>query len=211
MTPNYPNHPLFRIAPLLDRGFQTVNFDPYERVLIAKIRAGRHSPDLWDCNSFYLGYSQRFAADGDRQHSAMPSRYKLTPEQLHEYREKCREKWLAQAPQRAERRAQREEEARFWREWLEEQKRNAREYAERTAARAAEQERRDREWLEAEARANDDRAILSARWECSSCKTRSEIKRVPEGFQLGCRTCGRACVAKPEAFLALMGRPHFNP
>ena len=47
---NYPNHPLFRIAPILDKGFQTVNFDPYELVLAAKIRAGQYAPDLWDCN-----------------------------------------------------------------------------------------------------------------------------------------------------------------
>src|SRR4029077_1839417 len=84
---NYPNHPLFRIAPLLDKGFQTVRFDPYERVLVAKIRAGKYSSDLWDCNGLYLTYLDRLDGPADRHlYAERKSRWKMTPEERKQYR-----------------------------------------------------------------------------------------------------------------------------
>lgn len=171
---NYPNHPLFRIAPLLDKGFQTVRFDPYESILVAKIRAGQYSADLWDCNGFYLDYSDRLASPADRQLTAFKSRHKMTPEQLKEYREKLRAAWEANAPERARREeerataeaARRQEHERVQREWAERRAEKER----REAEREAEWERADAErkaaqaqrQAEIEARHDEERARVLA-------------------------------------------------
>ena len=94
-TFNYPKHPLFGIAPLLHRGFQTVQYDEYATHLVGRIRAGRYTSELWDCNGLYLDYSDRVGHAAYRQHVALPSRHKLTPEQLAEYRARVNDPALA--------------------------------------------------------------------------------------------------------------------
>lgn len=159
-TTNYPNHPLFRIAPLLDKSFQTVRFDPYERVLVAKIRAGRYSSELWDCNSLHLGYAERIGSPAYQQVAAIPSRYKMTADEIAAYRDdpvwKAERARLAEEARarRAEKKAQREAEetklAAHRRAMAEERARFEQEYEASKARRQAAQEQRDREWAERE-------------------------------------------------------------
>lgn len=150
---NYPNHPLFRITPLLDRGFNTVLHDEYTSHLVGRIRAGRYTRDLWDCNSLILGYAVRTAAPADQQMRAAPSRYKMTAEELKQFKEEFNSspEWLATVARRREAKTQRAakeaEKARVRREYAEEQARFEQEFAETQAKRKAEKEQRDRDWL----------------------------------------------------------------
>ena len=145
MPPNYPNHPLFRIAPLLDKGFQTARFDPYEQVLVAKIRAGQYSSDLWDCNSHYLGFPARnFPPPGHV--FAAKSRYKMTPEEIAAYNND---------PERLAERARRAEERRARRAEIE---REEADLAARRRARDEEDQRRAREWEQEQNRRKAARA-----------------------------------------------------
>ena len=221
---NYPNHPLFRIAPLLDSGFQTVNFDPYERVLVAKIRDGRYTTDLFDCNSLLLDYGARLdrfgASPAERQGIAIQSRYKMTPEQLAEYRHSLDENDRALKAQReAERKAKKAE-----------QERVKAEDAARRTAREAELEKRAREWGEEEARreverdeaatqvlhgiigwrpVNPDRvreqsAILRGHWECASCLRPAQIDVEGDAYILECRLCKRSASADHATLVNIM-------
>jgi hypothetical protein len=157
-TTNYPNHPLFRITPLLNDGQNTVRHDEYTSSLIGRIRAGRYMTELWDCNSLILGYSERVGSPAYQQVAAVQSRYKMTPEELEAYRNSPevkaeRARQLAdQQARRAEKKAQHEAEetalAARRRAMAEERERFEREYAEAKARRQADQEQRDREWAE---------------------------------------------------------------
>ena len=197
MAFNYPNHPLFRIAPLLDKGFQTVRFDPYERILVAKIRAGQYSSDLWDCNSLYLGSPWRRPAirrpvalhddaAGDQGLPERPGGEGGTRPAL----------GGAASPSR------REESAR----------RRRRDEARRATARAGRRAGAVRTGIcrsasEAEGRAGGARprmgrlakeraAILSGPWECTRCLKPSKISVEPAGlYAISCRECGRRAVA----------------
>lgn len=214
-TTNYPNHPLFRIAPLLDRGFQTVLHDEYTSRLIGRIRAGRYTPELWDCNSFYLGYSERLAAPADRQTTALKSRYSMTPQEWEAYRnDPARQEERAQlAAERAAKKARREaKEAEF--------ARLRREYAERQARLAAEKER-----IEAERAAEWDRVgaetqqylteramIMAGSWECTQCLTPSEVSSQPAGrYAISCRRCGRRAFGDHVALLEVMNARNAQP
>lgn len=209
---NYPNHPLFRIAPILDKG---VNFDPYELVLIAKIRGNRYASDLWDCNGFYLNYHDRLDAPADAQVKAVKSRYKLTKEQLEEYRTSP---WISEqerARLKAEKAARDAAEAEF--------ARARREYAEEIARKTVEKQRlqaeRDAEWerLDVALKAKRERIsgetelyrcerawIVNGPWECSRCLTPSKITAAPGGYVISCRSCGRRAVADHPTLLKVM-------
>lgn len=198
---NYPNHPLFRIVPLLYNWRGDVRHDEYVSHLVGRIRAGRYTPELWDCNGFYLDYSERLANPADRQLTAFKSRHKLTPAQLEEYRKEVRAEWQAGAAERAERaqkRAASEAERRA--EW----ERVEREWVERLARQEAEKERREREWAEREAEIaaererqdteraeNQRKAILANKWQCQKCKAIGvKVEEQRKGYLLTCRGCG---------------------
>ena len=204
MTPNYPNHPLFRITPLLNDGQSTVRHDEYTSRLIGRIRAGRYMPELWDCNSFYLNYSERIGTAADRQTTAIKSRYKLTAEQLAEYRNgpEAQERRAKALADKARREA---EEAEFWRV--------RREHAERQTRLAAEKQR-----LEAERAAEWDRIgaetqqwrmertwIMGGPWECTGCRTPSQISVEPAGrYAISCRDCGRRTVTDHGTLVSVL-------
>ena len=197
-TANYPNHPLFRIAPLLDSGLQTVGFDPFERGLVAKIREGRYSSDLWDCNSLYLDYGERLdrhgASPADRQGFAAKSGYKMTPEQLTEYRRALEENDRALRAKLAEERKAREAE----------QERVKQEHAEALARRTAEREKRERDWAGEDEWRRETRAILAARWECSGCLKPATIQAQGAAYILECRPCGRSASADHATLVNMM-------
>jgi hypothetical protein len=213
MTPNYPKHPLFRITPLLHRGFQTVQFDPYERVLIAKIRAGAYSSDLWDSNGLYLDYADRLASPADRQTTAFKSRYEMTPQQHEDYRREVREQWKAGAPAREARRLEQQRiTAEFERDRREKREAERKAELEWNEKKAAIQAERDAEWERAgrEKAANNAQwqnqrdGILAARWECSGCLTPSQITFERGAYVLSCSTCGRRALADHPTMLKVM-------
>jgi hypothetical protein len=201
---NYPTHPLFQIAPLLDRGFQTVRFDPYERVLIAKIRAGRYSSDLWDCNGLYLGYADRIGSPAYRQMTAFESRYELTPEQREEARkeqERVRNDPVLKAQReqaKAERDAAKAERERIRRKWAEEQEREAKAYAAAMAERKRVKEEREAEWeretaagsASVDQRRREMQAIMKNKWQCIRCKNIAGVEPERDGYTLRC-ICGQ--------------------
>jgi hypothetical protein len=211
---NYPNHPLFRIAPLLDKGFQTVLHDEYTSRLVGRIRARRYMPELWDCNSLYLGYSERLAAVRAPR-PAFKSRYTMTAEQ--------RKAWAngngdpeVRAERERRRAEQAERDAEKARVWAENEKRRKQAEEER--------ERRTREWVEEEARLLAEQAkrrnrveaeteqflterawIMTGSWECAQCLTPSKITALPAGrYALSCRNCERRAVADHATMLNAM-------
>ena len=204
---NYPNHPLFRIAPLLDRGFQTVNFDPYERVLVAKIKAGRYTSDLWDCNGLYLNYDDRVGSHVvNRPAIAVKSRYTMTPEERRAWANSYGDPLLD--AERERRRAQRAEAAAERRRWEQE-------VAEKQARRQAQQEERAREWARVEDDTEQYRSerarIMDGPWECTSCLTPSKISIEPAGcYAISCRTCGRRAVGDHATLLKVLNTLALN-
>ena len=225
-TTNYPNHPLFRIAPLLDRGFQTVLHDEYTSHLVGRIRAGRYMPELWDCNSFYLGYSERLAAPADRQTTALKSRYSMTPQEWEAYRndpavkeERARvaeEQRVRRAAKKARREAEETALAAQRRAMAEERERFEREYAERLAKRKAEKEQRDRDWLmvgaETRQYLTERTMIMAGSWECTQCLTPSEVSSQPAGrYAISCRRCGRRAMGDHVALLDVMNARNAQP
>ena len=199
-TTNYPNHPLFRIAPLLDKG---VMHDEYVSRLIGRICAGRYMPELWDCNSLYLGYAERLGSPAYQQQVAIKSRYEMTPQEIAAQRadpawieEKARIKAEQQA-RRAERKAKIEAEetklAAVRRAMAEERERFAQEYAAAQAKREADWKQRDREWAEWP---KEQAAILAGPWECTQCLKPSQISLAPAArYAISCGICGRRIVA----------------
>src|SRR6516164_4513186 len=78
---NYPKHPLFGIAPILYNWRGDPRHDEYTSHLVGRIRAGRYTSDLWDCNSLYLTYPERAPIAADKPRIAVKSRYVMTPEE----------------------------------------------------------------------------------------------------------------------------------
>jgi len=154
MAFNYPNHPLFRIAPLLNDGQNTVRHDEYTSRLIGRIRAGRYTPELWDCNSLLLDYGPRVGSPVYPPSLAVKSRYTMTPQEIRDHQNSPEEK--AERARRAEERKAKKERiiveetalAARRREAAEERQRVGREIEERIERVRAEREQRDREWAE---------------------------------------------------------------
>jgi hypothetical protein len=153
MVFNYPNHPLFRITPLLNDGQNTVRHDEYTSRLIGRIRAGRYTPELWDCNSLILGYGER-SGPIYRHQSAFKSRYEMTMQEVRDYQnspegqaERAR---LAEERKAKKERAIAEETALAARrrEAAEERQRVGREIEARLEKQKAERAQQDREWAE---------------------------------------------------------------
>jgi flagellar biosynthesis GTPase FlhF len=220
---------VFSIAPLLDRSLRTARFDPYEHVLVAKIRAGQYSADLWDCNGLLLDYPQRIGTPCYRQVSAFVSRYVRTPEERKAYDEERRAAWRADAAARAERAAARaaeraaaqereakrnEERERVKREWVELRAKREAEAAERAAEweregklRAAAQARADADVRMRTAQWHEDKErILNGHWECNRCKVRSTIQPVATGYVLRCPRCDRTSWTPHETMVAIVTR-----
>jgi hypothetical protein len=154
MALNYPNHPLFRIAPLLDKGFNTVLHDEYTSRLVGRIRAGRYTPELWDCNSLILGYGER-SGPVYRNQTAFKSRYSMTAQETKEIRDyqnspEGKAERARMAKERAAKKVEFEETALAARrrEAAEERQRVGREIEARLAKQKAEREQQDREWAE---------------------------------------------------------------
>ena len=218
---NYPNHPLFRITPLLDRGFNTVLHDEYTSHLIGRIRAGRYTPDLWDCNSLYLDYGERLAAVRAPR-PAFKSRYTMTMQEIRDYQNtpEAKAERAAQFSQRAARKAKREAEetalAAQRRAMAEERERFEREYAERIAARKAAEEERVREWdrvgAESQQYLTERAMIMAGSWECTRCLTPSVVSSQPAGrYAISCRRCGRHAVGDHVMLLAVMNARKTQP
>ena len=226
---NYPNHPLFRITPLLDKGFQTVNFDPYELVLVAKIRAGQYTPALWDCNSLLLDYGDRLGSPAYPQVFAAKSRYTMTPAEQQAYRDDparkdeaaraLAEKTALAAERKAKREAAEAKLAEQRRIEALERERFAREYAEKEAQRQAAREKQERDWerigadtLSAAQKWLTERAwILAGSWECARCMKPSQIRVEQGGYAISCRSCGRRAVGDHATLLKVMTTRTFQP
>lgn len=220
MAFNYPNHPLFRITPLLNDGQNRVMHDEYTSHLIGRIRAGRYTPDLWDCNSLYLGTPWRVPQ------FAVPSRYKMTADEIAAYKDdpawKAERARLAeeQRARRAEKKAQREAEetklAAHRRAMAEERERYEQEYQAAKARRQAEQEQRDREWLmvgaETQQYLTEQAMVMAGSWECTGCQTPARIERAPSGrYTLSCRRCARHIVADHVTMLNVVNAQKAQP
>ena len=218
---NYPNHPLFRITPLLDRGFNTVLHDEYTSHLVGRIRAGRYMPELWDCNSLYLDYGERLAAVRAPR-PAFKSRYTMTMQEIRDYQNTPEAK--AERARYAEERKARKERlvaaetalAARRREEAEERERYAREFAERIAARKAADEQRAREWdrvgAESQQYLTERAMIMGGSWECTRCLTPSEVTSQPAGrYAISCRRCGRHAVGDHVMLLAVMNARKTQP
>lgn len=210
---NYPTHPLFGIAPLLDKSFQTVRFDPYERVLVAKIRSGQYTADLWNCNGAYLDYGDRVGSPIYQERTAFKSRYELTPEQLREAMEELERRRndpvlkAEREAAKAVREAAKAERERIRRKWAEEQEREQEAYAAATAERARRQAERDAEWrAAAEAVAEKQRqAILQNKWQCTRCKGLTiNVTVERKGFTLECQSCGQKGYGKHATLLGML-------
>jgi hypothetical protein len=155
MKHNYPNHPLFRIAPLLYNWRGDVRHDEYVSSLIGRIRAGRHIEELFSSNSLLLDYSQRTSDPVDRQTPALKSRHKFTAETRAEYLALMDE--IYNSP---ERRANRERNQAA----LAERRRVEDERAAAYLKRNEEFRRQEQEWKEARALAlaqHDDHCIMN--------------------------------------------------
>ena len=220
-TANYPNHPLFRIAPLLDRGFNTVLHDEYTSHLVGRIRAGRYMPELWDCNGLILDYSQRLGSPADQQLFGVRSRYSMTPQEIRDYQndpavkaerarrseelralraERKAQVAAAEMKLAARRRAEAEERAKAEREW-----------AAAEANRKADEERRARDWervgTETQQYLTEQAMIMAGYWECTVCQTPSEVSRQPAGrYALSCRRCGRRAIGDHATLAAIVAR-----
>ena len=199
----------FGIAPLLDEGVQ---YDPYASVLVAKIRAGRYSSDLWDCNGLYLCAPLR---PPQQETFAAKSRYTMTAEERRVWGNSYGD--AAPPELKAERERRKAKQAERDAEWERVQIAHAKDQAKRDA----EREKRRLEWAEEEARllagraeggeqqGREARAILNGRWECASCLRAAEIEADvlrPGVYVLGCRTCGRSVAADHATLLAMIAR-----
>lgn len=224
MAPNYPNHPLFRITPLLNDGQNRVMHDEYTSRLIGRIRAGRYTSELWDCNSLYLDYGERLAAVRAAR-PAFKSRYTMTMQEIRDYqntpeakaeRAKAAEELRVR---RAEKKAQREAEetklAAHRRAMAEEKWRFAEEYAAAQAKRKAEQKQRDLDWEEREAalaaegeqRRQERSTIMAGPWECSRCLRPAQVVPWPGGlYELTCPRCARSARTDHATMLSIVAR-----
>lgn len=180
MTHNYPNHPLFRITPLLNDGQNTVRHDEYTSRLVGRIRAGRYMPELWDCNSLLLDYGARVGSPAYPPSLAVPSRYKMTMQEIRDYQNTPEAK-AERARHAEERRARKEriiaEETKLAarrREAAEERQRVGREIEERLERTRAEREQREREWAEREVELATER---QARRERAEAMVAAELAR----------------------------------
>ena len=219
---NYPNHPLFRITPLLNDGQNRVMHDEYTSHLIGRIRAGRYMPELWDCNSLLLDYSARVGSPAYPPSLAVKSRYKMTPQEIRDY-QNTPEAQAERARLAEERKARKEkiiaEEtalAARRREQAEERERFEREYEAAKARRRAEWDQRDREWVERGAETQqyltEQAMIMANSWECTGCQTPARIERAPAGrYALSCRTCARRIVAGHGTMLGVVNARKAQP
>lgn len=218
---NYPNHPLFRIAPLLDRGFNTVLHDEYTSRLVGRIRAGRYMPELWDCNSLYIDYGERLAGVRAAR-PAFKSRYTMTMQEIRDYQNtpEAKAERAQLAAQRAAKKAKREAEetklAAQRREQAAERERYAQEFAERQAKRKAEKEQRDRDWLmvgaESQQYLTERAMIMASSWECTLCGTPSQVSSKPAGrYAISCRRCGRLAIGDHVELLHVMNARKTQP
>jgi hypothetical protein len=206
MAFNYPNHPLFRITPLLNDGQNRVNHDEYTSRLVGRIRAGRYMPELFDCNSLYLGYAERVGSPAYPPSLAVPSRYKMTMQEIRDYQNTPEAK-AERARLAEERRARKEriiaEETAVAprpREQAEERERFEQEYEAAKARRQAEKEQHDRDWLmvgaETQQWLTERTWIMGGPWECTRCVRPAQISVEPAGrYAISCRDCGRRTVA----------------
>lgn len=209
----YPNHPLFRIAPLLYNWRGDPRHDEYTSRLVGRIRAGRYTPELFDCNSIYLTYPERAPIAADPPRLSVKSRYTMTADERKAWNnsygdpaadaERARRKAKRVAAAQERKRLERERAAREAQRKAEEKRRD-REWEEAREARKAEQERRDREWEEAQERLEEDRAILTAEWQCQTCLTKAEVQRWGDRYVLGCRNCGRQTWGERATLLEMM-------
>lgn len=162
---NYPKHPLFGIAPILYNWRGDPRHDEYTSHLVGRIRAGRYTSDLWDCNSLYLNYPERAPINAAPSTVAVKSRFTMSAEERkawnNSYGDPAMQAERAAKKERAA--AERAELDKILAARRAEQERLQAEYEERLRQKAAEQERRDREWREAEAKARAERAAEAAR------------------------------------------------
>ena len=191
----YPNHPLFRIAPLLYNWRGDPRHDEYTSRLVGRIRADRYTPELFDCNSIYLTYPERAPIAADPPRLSVKSQYTMTADERKAWNNSYGDP--AADAERARRKAKRAAAA-------QERKRLERERAAREAQRKAEEKRRDREWEEARERLEEDRAILTAEWQCQTCLTKAEVQRWGDRYVLGCRNCGRQTWGERATLLEMM-------
>jgi hypothetical protein len=204
---------LFDIAPLLFNWRCDVRHDEYTSHLVGRIRAGRYTSDLWDCNGLYLDYSQRNGRAAFEQFAA-PSRYKMTPAEIAAYNadpeviaeraRRAEEQRVLRAEKKAKREAEESKLAAHRRAMEEERQRFAAEYAEKMAKRDAEQKRHDAEWMQREAELKREaEAILKNKWQCVSCRRFPTIKQRSGRYLLRC-ICGVAAEGSHATMLKMM-------
>lgn len=152
-TFNYPKHPLFGIAPILYNWRGDPRHDEYTSRLVGRIRAGRYSSDLWDCNSLYLDYGSRVGAPAYQQVEES-KKSKREAERLAAYlaevtAEEEQERLALKAEleaSRVQRKARKAAREQAQRAWEEEQERVAREVAAKQAENARRRAEQDAEW-----------------------------------------------------------------
>jgi len=201
---NYPKHPLFGIAPILYNWRGDPRHDEYTSHLVGRIRAGRYTSDLWDCNSLYLTYPERAPIAADKPRIAVKSRYVMTPEERRAWNNSYNDPELnAERARRKEQAAKRKAERAAWER---EQKRLEAEHKALEEAKAAETERRDAEWRERDANILAERKeILTGRWECSFCLRPAEVSPyIGLQYVLGCRNCGRRGYGSHERLMSIV-------
>lgn len=138
----------FWICPTLDRGW---GYDPYVQRLIGRIRAGRHTTELFDNNVLFLNQLNPGGHDLQRVGLKLP---KPTKAQMEEYEASLTEIKRKQLEQDERERAERRERhAALVRQGKAAEAERQREYAEwrrRERERIAEHKRRQQEWQEAD-------------------------------------------------------------
>jgi hypothetical protein len=202
-------------------------YDPYERALVARIRAGRHSPDLFDHNRLFLGERPPPGASPTYE---FPSPVRnMTPEELRQARLEAAERrkqamaeakarlnspeWLAEVAERkrikAERHAIRHAAA------IERERQN-REWLERKAAREAREKEREAEWAREAERRREEASqqpppppperelILSKAWQCGQCGSKATIAEKDGLYLLGCVACKHRAIAAHAQVMAFM-------
>ena len=206
---------LFDIAPLLFNWRGDVRHDEYTSKLVGRIRAGRYTSELWDCNSLYLDYGPRVGSPIYLPSLAVKSRFESTPEEIEAYRnDPARKEERARAAaelraRRAEKKAKREAEesklAAHRREMAEEKDRFAAEYAEKMATRVAERNQRDAEWAQQEQlRELEALAILKNTWQCKRCRKIPTITQQRRGEYLLRCICGVEAKGSHATMLTMM-------
>ena len=205
---------LFDIAPLLFNWRGDVRHDEYTSNLVGRIRAGRYTSELWDCNSLYLDYGPRVGSALYPPSLAVKSRYKMTPAEIAAYNadpeviaeraRRAEEQRVLRAEKKAKREAEESKLAAHRRAMEEERQRFAAEYAEKMAKRQADQERHDAEWTQREAElAREAEAILKNKWQCVSCRRFPTIKQHRGGYLLRC-ICGVEAEGSHATMLKMM-------